>query len=312
MSRVKIGVFVPRFKWDRLNLDSIKPESHGVELLEFDLLHDFDNIEEKLSSVDGIIHKFTYQLSEINDKSEGHSKEIEAIEKINEFSKRNSSFVVLEPIDNIRVFTGRDKLQESIHRLDIPDIFCYIDGYHVDDDFNVEKHGLKFPLILKAVVACGTKESHSMIIVNNEEQLKSRPRDVRFMAFPFVHHYGTVFKCYALNEDVYFRASSSLKINTSDSVVFDSQKKLPDEISNSDFDPNSVTLSAIYPKHEEIKEVANFLIRATRVHLIGFDIIRREGDNKLCLVDVNYFPCFRGIDDIPGKICSFIKSRAGV
>lgn len=309
MSCSKIGVFVPRFKWERLSLDLIKPDSHSIELVEFDLLRDFDDLEYKLSSVDGIIHKFTYQLSEVNNTSENHIKEIRAIEKINEYSKNNDNFVVLEPIDNVKIFTERDKLQDFIHKFDIPNIFHYVDGYYVDDNFSIDKYGLQFPLILKAVVACGAKESHSMIIVNNEEQLRNRPKGVKSMAFPFVHHYGTVFKCYALNEDIFFRASPSLKINTDDLVVFDSQKKLPNEISNNEFDPSSESVSKICPRHEEIKEVADFLIKITNVHLIGFDLIRRESDNKLCLVDINYFPCFRGIDDIPGKICSFIKSR---
>jgi hypothetical protein len=126
------------------------------------------------------------------------------------------------------------------------------------------------------------------------------------MAFPFVPHSGTVFKVYALGRHTISRAAASLVIKNSDAVAFDSQKPLPETLANTEFTP-----VPIQPTQEELDTIAAALRTATGVELIGFDLLKREADGKLVLVDFNYFPCFRGIDDIPGKFAAFIRGRAG-
>jgi glutathione synthase/RimK-type ligase-like ATP-grasp enzyme len=100
-----------------------------------------------------------------------------------------------------------------------------------------------------------------------------------------------------------------LVLHNEEATAFDSQKPLPGALQNEKFEGEAA--KEIAPTEEELGEISAALRRASGVQLIGFDLLRRESDRKLVLVDFNYFPCFRGIDDIPGKFAAFIKRKAG-
>jgi glutathione synthase/RimK-type ligase-like ATP-grasp enzyme len=282
---------MPEFKWQRLNLAAIKPATHGIELVaaEFDA---------DLSQFDGILHKFTYDLAD------GHEPDVI---RIADYVKTRPNFVVIEPIDNIGLFTNRLALQEFFHSHPLPPCVEYCDGVLLTPGIQLP---FPFPALVKAVSACGTAESHSITVVHNPEQLDAcAASPTRVIAFPFVPHSGTVFKVYSLGPHTISRTTGSLVITSSDSAEFDSQKPLPDALANTGFAGDAAAKLA--PSQEELDTISAALRTSTGVELIGFDLLRRETDAKLVLVDFNYFPCFRGIDDISGKLAAFIKGRAG-
>jgi hypothetical protein len=88
---LRIAVFMPEFKWQRMNLAEINPVMHGIELVSAELDAD-------LTHFDGILHKFTYDLAD------GHEA---AVARIATYAKTRRNFVVIESIDNIRIFTDR-------------------------------------------------------------------------------------------------------------------------------------------------------------------------------------------------------------
>ncbi|KAH0795784.1 inositol 1,3,4-triphosphate 5/6 kinase [Histomonas meleagridis] len=284
---LKIAVFIPQFKWERMNLASVKPEVHGIELVPAD----FDT---DLSSFDGIIHKFTYQLVD------GHKDQVE---KIQQYIATRKNFIVIEPIDKINIFINRKELQLLFSKHHLPSYIKYSEG--IEDFSSVTQ----FPVVLKSIEACGTSESHSIRIVHTREQL-SEIQNVppKLMAFPFIPHYGVVFKCYCLGDNYVMRASGSLVLHSKDSTVFDSQKPLPDDLLNTTF--SSQNTQEIAPSQEELKGICQSLQEITGVQLLGFDVLRSEVDGLLYLVDVNYFPCFRNIENIGDKLAEFIKKKA--
>ena len=288
---IRVGVFIPAFKWERMNLHSVTPEKHGVQLSAVELGDD-------LSSFDGILHKFTYQLVD------GHEKDVA---KIQEYVKNRPGFACIEPIENIKVFVDRLELQNFIKSHPLPDFLEYIEGYKVDSDFTPEKYGLNYPLMLKPISACGTDKSHSLQVIHNKEQLDNCDRSVDLLAFPFVPHNGVVFKCYALGDHFYMKSAKSLQLHSTESVKFDSQKPMPTAIAGDEV--SDELKKKIEPSDDELRKSSEALRKMTGIELIGYDIIRRESDGKLCLVDFNYFPCFRGIEDVPGKFAEFIKYR---
>lgn len=290
-SVLKIAVFIPEFKWARMNLHEIKPETHGIELTAVELGAD-------LSPFDGILHKFTYQLLD------GHEADVQ---RIQEYIKTRPDFIVIEPIENIRVFTDRLVLQNFMKANPLPSFVEYSEGVELTKDATIP---FPFPIIVKAVSACATPESHLIRIVQNQQQLDElKQLPTRLLAFPFIHHHGVVFKCYALAEITVMRPAPSLVLNTSDGSEFDSQKPIPDSIANGSF--NAEAADKIKPSTAELEQISSALQKSTGVQLIGYDVLRRESDGKLVLVDFNYFPCFRQIENLPQKIADFIKSKAG-
>ena len=287
---LRIAVFIPEFKWDRMHLHEIKPETHGVELTAVELDAD-------LSKFDGILHKFTYQLLD------GHEADVQ---RILEYTKTRPDFIVIEPIECIRIFTDRLVLQEFMKAHPLPPCVEYSDGVEL-------KAGTKlpfpFPIVVKAVCACGTPESHVIRIVHSEAQLAEIDvTATRLIAFPFIHHHGVVFKCYALAETTVMRPSSSLVLRDTEGSSFDSQKPIPESIANASFEVDAA--NKFRPSEEELQQISSALQKSTGVQLIGYDLLRRESDGKLVLVDFNYFPCFRQIENLPQRIADFIKAKA--
>ncbi|OHS97241.1 Inositol 1, 3, 4-trisphosphate 5/6-kinase family protein [Tritrichomonas foetus] len=291
---IRIAVFIPEFKWERMNLHQVKPETHGVELVSV-------NLEADLSSFDGILHKFTYQLVD------GHESDVR---RISEYAKSRPGFIVIEPIDNIRIFVDRLVLQNFLKQHPLPPCVEYVEGVEISNQSQPNNISFDFPYILKPVHACGTADSHSIQIIHNEEQLSKvqNNNNCQLLAFPFVPHYGVVFKVYSLAGEIVMRSSGSLVLRNKEATAFDSQKPLPDDLANEAFAASQA--EQIAPSMEELKAISDSLQRSTGVQLLGFDILRRESDGKLCLVDFNYFPCFRGVEDVAGKFARFIKSKA--
>jgi hypothetical protein len=141
-------------------------------------------------------------------------------------------------------------------------------------------------------------------VIHKAEQLQEIEKN-GLIAFPFVPHNGTVFKVYVLGDFVVMRAAKSLVITSDAAMTFDSQKPLPSGLANTDFDEEQ----ARKPSDAELFEISEFLRRETGIELLGFDLLRRENDGRLVLVDLNYFPCFRNVDDIAGKFARFIKDK---
>ena len=257
---LRIAVFIPEFKWDRMHLHEIKPESHGIELTAVELDAD-------LSKFDGILHKFTYQLLD------GHDADVQ---RILEYTKTRPDFIVIEPIECIRIFTDRLVLQEFMKAHPLPPCVEYSDGVELKAGTKLpfpfpivvkavcacgtpESHVIRivhseaqlaeidvtatrliafpFPIVVKAVCACGTPESHVIRIVHSEAQLAEIDvTATRLIAFPFIHHHGVVFKCYALAETTVMRPSSSLVLRDTEGSSFDSQKPIPESIANASFE----------------------------------------------------------------------------
>lgn len=290
---LRIAVFIPEFKWERMNLHQIKPATHGIELVACNLTDD-------LSSFDGILHKFTYQLAD------GHEQDVN---RIASYANTRPGFIIIEPIDNIKIFVDRLLLQNFLNDHPLPNCVEYVQGVELN---GLDPIPFDFPYILKPRHACGTPDSHLLHIVHDDKQLSQvlNSTETKFMAFPFIQHHGVVFKVYSLAETIVFRSNGSIVLHDNDSPCFDSQKPLPSQLANDSFQSDQA--SQLAPTMEELRQISEALQKSTGVQLLGFDLLRRESDGKLCLVDFNYFPCFRGVDDVAGKFAKFIKNKAKV
>jgi hypothetical protein len=233
---------------------------------------------------------------------DGHEDDVA---RIAEYVKTRPDFIVIEPISHIRIFTDRMVLQDFFSHHPLPDFVEFNAGIIYAPGVSIP---FPFPILLKSCVACGLPSSHFIQVVHTQTQLAElSPPDFKVIAYPFVPHYGIVFKVYSLAKEIVMRAASSIVLNKSDPMSFDSQKPLPDDLQNKSFVEGAAAAHA--PSIAELNLLSKNLRKSTGVQLLGFDLLRRESDGKLVLVDFNYFPCFRNIDDIPGKFADFILQR---
>ena len=210
--------------------------------------------------------------------------------------------------------------------------------------------GLRFPLVAKPLTAAGTKKSHCMAIVLNEQGLRSRSSSSSSPCLlqEYVNHNGILFKVYVLGDrtDVFCRSSlpnlptdqATLEALPLSSVDFDSQRPYPkatafgleeDEEEEEDApllhnNNNNHKTKSVAISSEEIAPVVSALKKAFGLDMFGFDILvaastnhnhknedeEDERGNSLLVVDVNYFPSYKEVDNFPMQLAKYLTQRA--
>jgi inositol-1,3,4-trisphosphate 5/6-kinase/inositol-tetrakisphosphate 1-kinase len=180
---------------------------------------------------------------------------------------------------------------------------------------------LSTPLIVKPLIAAGTKQSHYMLIAIQESALAKLPP--KSIVQEFVNHDATLYKVYVLGDfvNVYKRHSlpnlpSDLSEATVDMVKFDSQRPYP-KLKDfgigiedaSDCNNYSIPQSASTVTREEVKPIVEVLKRAFGLELFGFDILMGSNNGDCFVVDVNYFPSYKEVPDFPSLLAQYLTQR---
>jgi len=180
---------------------------------------------------------------------------------------------------------------------------------------------LSTPLIVKPLIAAGTKHSHYMLIALHESALMKLPP--KSIVQEFVNHDATLYKVYVLGDfvNVYKRHSlpnlpADLSEATVDLVEFDSQRPYPklkdfgmDIEDNSDSNTSSTPHSTSAVTEEEVKPIVEVLKRAFGLELFGFDILMGSNNGECFVVDVNYFPSYKEVPNFPSLLAQYLTQR---
>ncbi|XP_022860119.1 inositol-tetrakisphosphate 1-kinase 1-like [Olea europaea var. sylvestris] len=166
-------------------------------------------------------------------------------------------------------------------------------------ELNLEAQGLKFPLIVKPLVADGSAKSHKMSLVFNKVGLSELKPPVVLQEF--VNHGGVIFKVYVVGEYVKCVKRKSLPDvneenlgNSEGSLSFsqvsnlNSVERADDKYySMMDLEDEKTEL----PPMSFLVNIASGLRAAMGLHLFNFDLIRDSLiGNRYLVIDINYFP----------------------
>jgi len=161
--------------------------------------------------------------------------------------------------------------------------------------------GVTFPVICKSVVAGGSAASHMMGIVFNQRGIDAFPKPV--LVQQLVNHDATIFKAFMIGDFVSYVRKPSLPNFAEDpqraTINFDSQA----------FADLVGVPTAPEPGLELVQKVAQAISQETGLSLFGFDLITKSGTNEHYVIDINYFPSYKGIDDFYGKLVTLIKKK---
>ncbi|EER01644.1 conserved hypothetical protein [Perkinsus marinus ATCC 50983] len=157
---------------------------------------------------------------------------------------------------------------------------------------------LNYPQILKTRVACGTVASHHMAVVSSAKELEEFRREHRedaVCAQDFIPHGGIIYKVFVIGGEVRLDIRPSL----GDDAVgksFDSQNMKGIVVQQKpSVDPSGVDIN-------KVKDIALKVDGKLGLGLFGLDLIVGSRDQKYYVVDVNYFPTFKGVDGLPKLI----------
>ena len=236
---------------------------------------------------------------------------------------------VVEPLDVTIRFLDRIEIHNFLEiqlasstNVKIPHMYFISEKQNLDKLLLEKSDSISYPLVCKTVAACGKSETHHMAIVFNNEQFKKvvygddrnsmqHTVSTPLIAQQFVNHNSTLYKIYVIGERVFYQIKPSLKnfdLNSSQDteniITFDSQKPFDSHISDTSIVESSLKEVSYYASvqsdhHDFIfKQVSDQLRKALNVSLFGFDLVkdcREESSSHYYVVDVNYFPSYKGI-----------------
>jgi hypothetical protein len=207
----------------------------------------------------------------------------------------------------------------------------------------LEEANISYPLIAKPLIAAGTKQSHYMSILLKASALHNflQQRNSSCILQEYVNHNATLYKVYVLGDfvSVYQRHSlPNLPHNVSEGtlgverpecaeplnwcVEFDSQRPYPRlqdfgiHVGDGDDPAQKKTISSRCTSanhqitNEEVRPIVQTLRKAFGLELFGFDIlVTAEEEERLLVVDVNYFPSYKEVPNFPSLLAQYLTQR---
>ncbi|KAF4657040.1 hypothetical protein FOL47_008627 [Perkinsus chesapeaki] len=154
---------------------------------------------------------------------------------------------------------------------------------------------LQYPQILKTRLACGTVASHHMAVVSTMEELQTFRQDHAedaVCAQDFVPHGGIIYKVFAIGSE---EVRVDIRPSLGDDAIgkkFDSQN-MKEVVVKETPSTDSANINM-----EKVKDIAGRVDKKLGLGLFGLDIIIGSNDRKYYVVDVNYYPTFKGVNGL--------------
>lgn len=245
---------------------------------------------------------------------------IQRIHRLKDYQRSHPQCCLADDPANVEIVMSRSaissKLQLALVGTTSTSGHCVATPRFVEYNQHNQQHSLKYPLIAKPITAAGTTKSHCMGIVLSPGGLAKV--EVPCLLQEYANHCSTLYKVYVLGDDIHVFSRLSLPdlpCETSDLdllnpyVEFDSQRPYP---KLSDFGlempPPAKRTKSLQLSAGEVAPIVGALKQVFGLELFGFDVLC--SDNRLLVVDVNYFPSFKEVSNFPSLLAKFLVQRA--
>ncbi|KAL0490468.1 inositol-tetrakis phosphate kinase [Acrasis kona] len=321
---MRIGYICSRKKKPEMFVPFAKhAETKGIEVVDL-----IEQGLDKADSVDILFMKITDEMNSVEGKH--------LVSQVQEYIAKNPNTLVVEKIENVERLTSRvdmysflgQKLQNSTS-VGVPGITIVNQASTVEQlESDLKRDGVEFPVVVKTTAACGALETHEMAIVFNVPNLFDVLTDKSKFKIPlpvvvqqYINHDATLYKVYVIGNDTFVQARESIRnfrLEETETITFNSQAKLPDTLitqKNSDLH-DSVTFKTITPllslekeKREMFDNASKLICDSLDIYLLGYDLVTDSKTGKSFVVDVNYLPGFKGVDNLPEKLLAHMLER---
>jgi len=268
-------------------------------LLEVLFLKDDMSIEELHAlRLDAIIGKFTDLLV----KEDEHSQQVLA--KYERYMEE-SGVAAVDSMNAQRSLISREALSHTLNGIDWGDLQVRNPRFAVIRERSEFGHGLRYPVVVKSIQACGSADSHEMGIINSAAGLELPFVQLPVLVQEFVNHNGTIFKVFVIGHEVSVVRRHSIANIPSDSdkpVLFNSQHM-------QDIMDLSSHASETPPSPEVLQKLADKISDHSGLSYYGFDLIRDCETGDLAVIDVNFFPGYKGVERVFEKTAKLFLDR---
>ncbi|KAI7888770.1 inositol-tetrakisphosphate 1-kinase [Mucor mucedo] len=194
-------------------------------------------------------------------------------------------------------------------------------------DWN-DKLDINFPAMCKRRTACSSTEAHQMILVPSPKgmsKIEAYVKNDSVMLQEFIQHDGVIVKVYVADGQISASTRPSFKNldHSGDVVHFDSQmlpKSFETQVTLSDdldkiflrLDPEDIHIhKEAFLNNDKLQQIADSLHRQLGLTFFGFDVLLQSKTNAYYVVDVNYFPSFKNVDNFHSMFVDILEKRLG-
>ena len=220
----------------------------------------------------------------------GDYKENEEIIKFKSKTVLLNNIIWIDDPLKAQLLSNRWKIHLFLESLELP-------GAKLPKTTQVDKGTCSFsePSVIKPEDACGDVASHRMLYLPANTSFT--PKGKRYIRQPFIEHGSVMWKLYVIGRHVTIIPRPSLS-SQEGSVYFSSQGlKASGTLEN-------YTLLESAMKFR-LENLALFLSTKSELRLLGVDVLI-DVNCDVWVIDLNYFPGYDGVEDVPGKLADCI------
>ncbi|KAH7462996.1 Inositol-tetrakisphosphate 1-kinase [Phytophthora ramorum] len=308
-----------------IDLEAATPT--GASVTSADLQAAAVRLAGRYGPLDALLHKLAHDMvfADLGDADADNR-----VQLVQEFVRQNPSMRVVDPVESVRLLTDRHAACRMLQTLQTETTQLQpfkVPNFHVVESpaqfqkllKELDAGRTKLPLICKSVEACATDRSHMMSVITKRE-------DLHYVEYPalyqeFINHSSRLFKGYVLGGIINVaerRSLPNLVAGTAHHVHFNTQENYP---TSKDFHPhaddgtsqdevvNGWTQEEIFAA---VRAIGERLREELKLTLFGFDVIvADDGAHDLYVIDVNYFPSYRELDDLSTILRKHMKQLCG-
>ena len=309
---LKIGYAFDNKKFSRLqNRGDVVSSHFPIEFIPIDLRLPLNR------KIDGFVHR-VFDLTK--DKTNPFSSVI-----MHNFHKlaEQKDIKLFDSMDSMDIIQSREAFQckikeifesknfldsqQTSYKFEVPKA-CQIDPKTTTSEEAmtlVKNQNMKFPLVVKTTDACLDKNCHQMSIVFNEQGLLEAEtshifRNQNHILQEYINHDERIYKVYAIGDQLAIQQKQSLP-NLSDKSISDNCINFHSQASFKDLPEFQQFIKGFETSEidlEIIKTMWKKLGKELKLSLVGFDLIKETSTNVYYLIDINYFPGFKGFKDL--------------
>ncbi|KAG1693890.1 hypothetical protein DVH05_022810 [Phytophthora capsici] len=308
-----------------IDLETATPSGSSVSKAELEAA--VQHLSDRYGPLDALLHKLAHDMVFAG---LGDSDAANRVQLMQLYLSLHPSVRVVDPLDSVEMLTDRHaacKLLRHLEQDTTQTPRFKVPNFHVvesPEQFQKLQQQLdqgltRLPLICKSVEACATDRSHMMSVITKREDLHYKEYPALYQEF--VNHSNRLFKGYVLGDIINVaerRSLPNLVAGTAQQVHFNTQEKYP---TSKDFHPHDDD-NAVHEKtvggwtQEEIftavRAIGERLRDELKLTLFGFDVIvADDGTQDLYVIDVNYFPSYRELDDLGAILRKHVKQLCG-
>eukprot|EP01090_Pellita_catalonica_P022026 TRINITY_DN8415_c0_g1_i1.p1 TRINITY_DN8415_c0_g1~~TRINITY_DN8415_c0_g1_i1.p1 ORF type:complete len:336 (-),score=58.25 TRINITY_DN8415_c0_g1_i1:11-1018(-) len=321
-TKLRLGFFMPKVKRDKFLWKRFEDfaEEHS-DLIEYTLVDIAKDIESQ-----GSFDILLIRIIDILAKEGNNDPHTDlCLANIRKYCQENPQVVIIDPIQKQRQLLKREITSELLIQTETA-LEKSLAGS--GNRFRLPKHrtiteqaehydvsGMKFPLISKALEACGSAAAHEMCVLFSQEHVDSLKAP--FLLQEFFNHDGVIFKIYALGEKFFITKKNSipnLDVNHAEIVRFDSQLPLVPQLAAAR-DPSDTKTdqelidNAKNPDSDLVAQINAKLHTSLDLSLFGYDLIIESSTGDASVIDVNYFPSYKGMENFAELLFQYLATK---